>query len=241
MLQIIKKKLRKLGFDIVRMNSDKFSNRDLYEHDIRVIVKQNNPVVFDIGANKGQSILTYKGLFKEAEIFSFEPNPLLFSGLKNQFSSDSKVHLYQDALGEQKGNNEFIIYENNELSSFKSIEVNSVNPFSNEQINSKIIVKTNTLDEFVLEHGVKKIDILKIDTQGYELEILKGATNCLKNGIIENIYLELNFIEMYKNQSNYLDILQLLNGFDYMLVGLYELNRPEYYISWSNALFRKKI
>lgn len=239
MIRQVKKLFRSAGFDIVKSNKNKLSNRDLFEHDVKVFIKNSNPVIFDVGANKGQSIDFYKELFPSASIYSFEPNQKLYNDLKEKYGGKDIVQVFPCALGEHVQHKEFIIYENNELSSFKPIEISSQNPFVNEKVSEKDQVEVDTLDQFLFKRNIKHIDLLKIDTQGYELEVLKGATASLDRGIINNIYLELNLINMYEGQSNYIDILNFLHQKRFQLCGFYELNRPDLFIKWTNAFFRR--
>lgn len=239
MIRFVKKAMRSFGFDLVKMQGNRLCNRDLFEHDVRVFIPENNPVIFDVGANKGQSIRFFKEIFKAATIYSFEPNSALYTSLLSLYGNRSDIRLYPYALGEGSGVMDLIVYANNELSSLKRIERNTVNPFSDEPIKQEEKIAIESIDDFVATNGIKKIDLLKIDTQGYELEVLKGAANSLKSGMIRNLYIELNFISIYENQSDYVEIIELLRSQHYILAGLYELNRPEHYLRWANAFFKK--
>lgn len=233
----IKKLFRSWGFDIVSNKKAKLSNRDLIDHDIKVVIKKDNPVVFDIGANKGQSIELYKSLFKNATVYSFEPNPELQEILLKKYHGRGDVIINPVALGERDEDNEFIIFENSELSSFKPMESNKLNPFSGEKIKTKSVTQVLTLDTYLKKNNVESIDLLKIDTQGYEFEILKGSLKTLEAKVIKNIYLELTLVPLYKNQSNYIDVISLLDKYNYQLVGFYEMRRYNNYIEWANGLF----
>jgi hypothetical protein len=71
------------------------------------------------------------------------------------------------------------------------------------------------LDSYVKSHNINKIDILKIDTQGYEDKVLKGAINLIKLHKIKLIKLELIFSQIYKNPLNIYDVEKYLipNGY----------------------------
>ena len=58
----------------------------------------DNSIIFDVGANKGQSIRFFRSISKYAKIFSFEPNPTLFKYLQQQFHSDSRIELNQSGV-----------------------------------------------------------------------------------------------------------------------------------------------
>lgn len=239
MIKLLKRLFRKVGFDVIRMPKHQLCNRDLFEHDVKVLIKQKRPFIIDVGANKGQSIDFFKKQFPDAFIYSFEPNPQLYTSLCNQYRQYNNIRVYPFALGDVIEEKELYIYTNNELSSLKKMDITPINPFSSEGISKIEQTKVVSLDEFLAEKNISIVHLLKIDTQGYEMEVLKGCVKSLQNGVIQNIYLELNFISIYENQSNYLDILDFLGRFNFQIVGLYELNRPEFCIRWANAFFKQ--
>jgi len=83
------------------------------------------------------------------------------------------------------------------------------------EFNSKINVSVDTLDNICKKKGIKKIDILKIDTQGFEAEVLKGASNMLKNIFI--IELEIIFSDIYEKSSSIGAIESLLSNYGFNL------------------------
>ena len=83
-------------------------------------------------------------------------------------------------------------------------------------LNTEII----TLDEYVKEKNISNIDILKIDTQGFEDKVLLGAQNLLKNNRIKLIQLELIFSEIYENPPNIYDVEKTLIPNNYKLFGI---------------------
>lgn len=238
MMQWLKSKFRYLGFDIVKMNKKSLSNRDLYEHDLKAVITSSAPIIFDVGANKGQSIEVFMRLFPTSTIYSFEPNESLYKKLKEQYKNNANVHLYCAALGSKEEIKKFSIYKTTELSSFHEVSDNELNPFKDEQVDKIVSSEVWTFDHFLINKGISHIDLLKIDTQGYEMEVIFGATSALTKGLVQHLYLELNFIDLYKDQSNPLRIIEFLLDRGYGLVGLYDLNRPEKYIRWANGLFR---
>lgn len=233
----IKARLRLLGVDIVKFNKSTLSNRDLYEHDLKVMIQRNNPVVFDVGANNGQSIEVFLKIFKNPHVFSFEPNHKLYKILHNKYKNNPHVYIFPDALGSEKGKKTLYVYKADVLSSLKPIEQNIANPFNNEILDDTLTCDVVSLDTFVESNNITCIDLLKIDTQGYEFEVLSGAKNSLRAGLIKSIYIEINFVELYKDQSPPLLIFDLLFSLKFKLVGLYDLDRPNKYIRWCNALF----
>jgi hypothetical protein len=100
-----------------------------------------------------------------------------------------------------------------------------------------ITVKVVTLDEICAktrEHS----DLVKVDAQGFELEILNGATRLLIDGRPPLLYLEVSFVRLYDGQPLFDDVYRWLFLRGYRLVGLYEAGfRTHFYQVSANALF----
>jgi hypothetical protein len=105
------------------------------------------------------------------------------------------------------------------------------------QIKNREIVEVKTIDSVVEEHGIERIDLLKIDTQGYDLEVLRGGTEALRSGVIGNVLVELNFVKMYESQSDANAIIQFLTERNLRLVDYYEKFRQSHALAWCLGLF----
>ena len=193
------------------------------------LITKSEPVIFDVGANKGQSITRYKKLFKNPTIHCFEPNIDEVNILKQKYINDKKLYLNNVAVGHKNGNLEFNINANSGHSSFKNLIPNTTwikkksnqikidhNIYTIKKVNAEII----TLDDYVNEKNLINIDILKIDTQGFEDKVLLGAKNLLKNNRIKCIQLELIFSEVYENPLNIYDVEKTLIPNNYKLFGI---------------------
>jgi hypothetical protein len=84
-------------------------------------------------------------------------------------------------------------------------------------------VQVATIDEFCRVNRIGRIDALKIDTQGTELEVLRGAAGMLSEGRIRVIYTEMIVVPSYKGQSKPHELMGFLDGLGYGLLGLYNL------------------
>ncbi|MEP5568782.1 MAG: FkbM family methyltransferase [Halioglobus sp.] len=137
--------------------------------------------VFDVGANKGQSTQLFQKIFPLAHVHSFEPVPQTFDILKSNVSLNSKLHLNNAGLGRSSG-----------VVKFTSNLDTGNHRLGNEQDNSansvEVLIKTG--DVYCEENSVVNIDYLKIDTEGYDLDVLAGFTRMLADGNIANIQVE---------------------------------------------------
>ena len=201
MRRIIKKLVNKFGYDISRINK-KYENINLEELLSRKKKINNiNPIVFDVGGNKGQSIEKFKKILNDPIIHSFEPNKEVFDVMCSKFKKDDKVFCNNFALGNKIENKEFNITEKTGKSSFYDLNT-SKEWFENRNkryttyVTSKEIVKVLTLDDYCNEK-INEIDLLKMDTQGYEEKILEGSLNFLKNEKIKFVVAEIIFNDYY--------------------------------------------
>jgi len=181
-------------------------------------------IIFDVGANKGQSIELYRNWFPNAAIYSFEPNPRLFNLLKEKYRNDKKVNLFNFALSNQEG--EMTFYEN-KFDSSSTLEI--VNPESeylekkakvlgvekSELIVNSYPVKVQKLSNFINEQNFESIDFVKIDVEGHEFDCLKGLFDGL-NSAVKCIQIEAQSNDLYQKQTNLDDIKNLIkeNGFN---------------------------
>lgn len=209
------------------------------KHDLKAIVDSNNPVCFDVGANQGQTIQLLQQCFASPVIHAFEPSSTTYSSLVSQ-SFGPQVHLHQMALGEHSGTAEFRNYKHSDLSSFLPVNPDAENIFAEVELISLESVSVNTLDQFCAGQNIEQIDLLKIDTQGFELPVLRGGIELLRNKQIKTVLLELNFSMLYEKQSDPLDILHLLRDCGLRLVDYYEKERLRgKELSWVTALFTR--
>jgi FkbM family methyltransferase len=179
--------------------------------------------VFDVGANKGQSVSFFKKIYPNSKIFAFEPSEKTFN-LLEAFLKDSlyrNVSIFQVGIGEIHG--EFKFYESvlNETSTFVLpnknsqylINKNRILFQKNENAFHPVTAKITTIDQFIEENQISKVDILKIDVEGFEHEVLLGAKNALINQKISIIQLERHTDDMREDKHPRIHELLLKNGF----------------------------
>jgi FkbM family methyltransferase len=197
----------------------------------------NRPIIFDVGANEGQTVHKMKKYFPIAYIHSFEPSNEIFKTLLHEIQKYNSVEAWNFGLGAEAGN--FNFHENT-LSSMSSFLESTQETWGS--IKKVKPVEVKKLDHFVDEIKVSQIDILKIDTQGFEYEVLKGGENLLKNGRIKLIYLEVTMHSMYSELPPFSVILSLLEKNDYSVVAFYDqhYDHSKKTLHWCDILFVHK-
>jgi FkbM family methyltransferase len=185
--------------------------------DIKRLYSDFSPaVVFDVGANIGQTALVLRHAFPKAVLYSFEPGALAFQQLQETFGNDANVRCHQTAFYSTE--TEFTIYLQPDS------RHNSVMPGLNTPCSGKLstTVKATTIDRFCAEHGISGIDILKIDTEGADVEVLKGAQSLLGQSAIKTIYIEAGFDPASVRHVYFYQIYEWLTANRFVLSGLYE-------------------
>lgn len=151
--------------------------------------KKKEYVVFDIGANKGEYTKLISNIINNAQIFSFEPHPKTFNVLKNNCQNNSNITLFNCALSSEKGKLELFDYKSKDGSSHASLSSEIFSTVHNSEITSHQ-VDVSTVDSICKENNVKFIDFLKIDVEGYELDVLKGTNKMIESNKIKYIQFE---------------------------------------------------
>lgn len=233
----MKKILRRL-FDSIGYKISKKSKILLLDDDPFIAVKKEigvyNPVFFDVGANLGQTIKKMSNNYKEATIFAFEPSKKCFESLKSDFKSN-KIILHNLAIGSVCGSLEFNEYSWSALNSILK------RAYGTAEINQTYFVEVLTIDAFCSANNIKYINFLKTDTEGYELNVLKGASSMMQQNRIQFVYVEIFFNENYIGQSSFGDIYNYLIENRFELIRFYDvLYTNEGFASKTDALFMNK-
>lgn len=226
----IRRMARRCGYDIVRFNPGQLGKDPLA--DMATFVHGSRPTVFDVGANVGQSIQRFRGEFPDCVIHSFEPGPGTFQTLRRQASRLRDVHLWNFALGAVPGQMTFLENSHSDMSSFLPL-----GEFGWGEVTKETVVDVKTIDQVCQETNIGRIDILKSDTQGFDLEVFKGGEETIRAGRIGLIYFELIWSDMYKNLPSVAEIYEFLTARDFLLVSFYQFSYQRQRASYTDALF----
>ena len=151
-----------------------------------------NPIVFDVGGNKGDYTKLWLGLFLKRQtadfkIYVFEPSRAAFEVLEKVFLKNFNIVLNRVALSDIEGRAElFSDFDGSGLASLARRDL----AHANMELNIRQEVQTKTLDAFCREQGISRIDFLKLDVEGFELKVLQGAKNMLAARAIKFIQFE---------------------------------------------------
>jgi FkbM family methyltransferase len=196
---------------------------------------------FDVGANVGQTTQEVLRRFPSARVYAFEPHPTSFRALAA--ITDKRLSAHQIALGERSGKTKLYQYgESGDGSLINSLVRDARFPIQfGHRPKQELEVACSTVDDFCLEHRIDSIDVLKLDTEGADLSVMKGAVRKLSNGRVGYVYTEFNDLQPRQGVSGgaLTPIAELLAPFGFRYVATYTdfvLPEGEMYVC-ANALF----
>lgn len=169
-------------------------------------------VVFDVGANDGRTALRIQEDLGSPQIFAFEPVSSTFDALVARTQHLKNVRCFKTALGAKKAQEKMYVGE--------IAEMNSFSPQWATPVGSEI-VEITTVDDVMQEQGIELIHYLKIDTEGYDLEVLKGARQALASSRVALLQVEAGFDQMDKELTTLEEIRVFLAPLGYLLYGIY--------------------
>ena len=184
-------------------------------------------VVFDIGAHYGETIKLFTRKLRIEKIFSFEASPKNYQILEKKISfyDSNKVKIFNYGMGE-KISDGFInqtlesssstINEINLKSKYLKRKLKILNIDKKDSFQSKVPIKILSLDYFIEKNNIQNIDLLKIDTEGYEFNVLKGISKY--NHLVKLIYFEHHYDDMIIKDYKFGDIHQLLKSYGFKML-----------------------
>ena len=183
---------------------------------------KDNMTIFDVGANIGDYTKKAISITPKLKIYCFEPVKATFNTLNKNLESvrvdfiktfnfgysDKSETLAMNIYGDNAGSNSLYYHE------YHADVSNSLNiPIRIEEVNLKKI------DDFILGNNITSVDFLKIDVEGHELKVLRGALKSLESNIIKCLQFEYN--DYWKKSGHKLeDVIKLLSSFNYSIYRL---------------------
>lgn len=183
-------------------------------------------VVLDVGANKGQFALFSRVTFPDAVIHSFEPIEAAYRTLISHRCLRNNFNAYHLALTDKTGDATINLSRADDSSSLLPIGNLQTSYYPGTEMVGQEVIKTDTLDNQFQEEWQGRNVLLKIDVQGTELQVLKGASNNLDR--IGHIYAELSFMELYKGQALGTEIIEFLSGFGFEVYSISNISRTRH-------------
>jgi len=205
-----KKNLKIVPFDSREAQLEQVKYNWLIEHNIKTVL--------DVGASDGAFSTKARSIFPDAMIYAFEPIPQSYDKLIKKFKADSKFKAFNVALGDNTGKLDFFKNEHIGASSFMKISDLQINAHPYTKDYSKIKVNIDRLDNYTEDLKINPNILLKLDVQGYEIEVLKGAEKLLEE--VKIVFSEVCFDYLYEGQPLFGDIIDFLSLRGYRISGI---------------------
>ncbi len=198
-------------------------DRDQYEERLSKVnsiwlQKLDIASIIDIGASTGGYSSKARKIYPAAKIASFEPLPKSYHKLTERFKNDLNHKAYNFVLSDKSGELEFNESSNSGSSSILTMSKTHAEAYPHTAKNTAIKVKADTLDAVFDSLGLEGNILLKLDVQGAEALVLKGAEQTLSK--VKVVFIETSFVELYKGQWLFDDLYSFMKKHDFHLAGV---------------------
>jgi len=191
-------------------------------------------VIFDIGAHEGTWTLLAKAIYPDAEVHAFEPLEAHRRRFVAATHSLPGISLHPVALGSMSGTQTMQVLPQSDSSSLLSMTAECGRLYG-LTAGTPVPVPVRTLDALMLEKTVTAPHLVKLDVQGYEMEVLRGGEQALKSAVA--VISEVSFIELYKGQCLFNDLIGFLAARGFRLLALGERTHVGKRLVQADALF----
>ena len=199
--------------------------------------------VFEVGARYGDESISLSEIFVEADVYSFEANPLIIDKTKNRLKNYSRIKFFPFGLSDKEEELPFYPYINDTDDNIGASSFLKRIDYDKTQIKCDKKVRVRRLDNVLDEEEINQVDLLCMDVQGFELNVLKGAGEYLKEikyiimeqpkPVIDIRFLPAGVHSKYINAPSDKDIKVFMDN-----AGFVEIERiPENYIE-DNVMWR---
>lgn len=181
---------------------------DLFLNEEYYVALPRNPTIIDLGSEIGMSVFYFKSIYPQSRIQAFEPDPSSYGLLEQNCSYNVQTHIttYNVALSDRRGKFPFFI--DPEVDGSLTMSLNS------RRQKRKIMATVDKLSRYI----TRKVDLLKMDIEGAELDVLKELSHSKKLRFVNSLIIEYHHhIDIEQNTFSHLLRLLEMNGFGYQI------------------------
>ena len=186
-----------------------FDMIDLYYHQVRIAFFLNKKkikldIFFDVGSHLGTYTDFIMKINPLCKFFLFEPQTKIFEKIKKKYEKNKNVKVFNLGISDDEKRKKFFINLHDLTSTFSNFNEESKYLNFKAKLYGKSVnnmnyaienIQTTTLSKFILYNSINSIDLIKIDTEGYELKVLKGLEQ--KINIVKNILIEFHHRDIF--------------------------------------------
>jgi len=213
----------KLGYSIIP--TWRLESRELAQHLAKLFEHYAITTVFDVGANVGQ----YHDFLRQQvgftrQVHSFEPQPHLAAALQQRQAGDQAWVVHNLGLGSSNGELALNVMARDTFSSFRQplADASQVFSVSNTVVDSVVVPVRRLDDLFPADVIGGQSCYLKVDTQGFDLEVLRGAPELLK--VTKALQFELAIQRLYADVPHYREMLEIVEAMGFRISGLFPIS-----------------
>ncbi len=228
-IKFVKSKIHKLfnvfGVDIIKMGR---FDQGFSSHVVKILKSRHIDCVLDVGANIGQYGTMLREIGFTGYIVSFEPVKSVYAQLLKKAENDPKWICYNLALSDESGSKDINVFSDSQFSSFLKASEYSKNTWQVLNSAHSEQVDLVRLDNLFAEIKIKtqcQHFYLKLDTQGFDLNVFRGAQNILHE--LSAVQTELSMIHVYENMADPYASLNEYHAQGFLISGLYPINHDE--------------
>lgn len=176
----------------------------------------SKPIILEAGAHDGTDTLRMASFWPEAQIHAFEPVPAAYNELLARAREHpARVHCYPFGLGPSEGKMRMHISGNGSAGSCQSSSLlppseSHTAEYSFVSFGKHIDIEVTSIDEWAKKQGLDRVDFMRLDMQGYEIEALRGAEYTLKR--TSAIQLEVSHVQLYQGAPIYAEVKDWMAG-----------------------------
>ena len=228
------------GYEFIKIRRKAY--QDIDSHLLALFDLLDINCVLDVGANMGQFVKNIRNAGYQGYIISFEPISKCYAHLKDYENENWQIMNY--ALGSEEKKTEINVTHKNVFSSMLKPNQYAGHRFENSaNVEYTELVQVKRLDDVLsnLITDIKASNIfLKLDTQGYDLEVLKGAAESISD--ISGIQSEISCKAIYEGMPTHLELLEYLDSLGYEITGIFPLSHDKEDMSLLefDCVFKKK-
>lgn len=193
--------------------------------------------LLDVGANRGQFSLACRQCHPEVPIFAFEPIPREAGVFQQIHGKDPGIELLLTALGDTVGESMLHLSGSADSSSLLPIGAEQIRLFPHTLAVGSLSVAVNRLDDLQKKWKARRRLLLKLDVQGYELQVLRGAREVLKQCAF--VYVECSEVPLYDGQALRAEVEAFLVGQGFKLTGRYNPSMADGRLIQADYLFSR--
>ena len=205
-------KMSLIGLGMRNYENETVSGEKAFLKFLKAGRKLDSGVILDIGANVGNYSVMLRMNGITLPIFAFEPHPAAFLKLSVAAAAHNFTAVPEGA-GEERTMAAIYDYQDDGGSEHASMYKDVIEHLHKGKA-EEVAIELTTIDEFVADHDITKIALLKVDTEGHELSVLRGARQTIASGLVEIIQVEFNEMNII-SKTFFKDIVDILPGYDF--------------------------